>query len=101
VGLTAARCLDLAAPTLDSGGAADLVFLTRPLWDAHPCHIALVLVAGQPRFGDRRFAGLFERCAVPTEQLVVGGVEKLVVEPLGSVARRVFALSPGCGRIFE
>lgn len=101
VGLTAARFLDLAAPTLDPAGVADLVFLTRPIWDAHPRDVALVLVAGRPRFGDRRFARLFERCAVPTEKLVVGGVEKLVVEPLGSVARRVFALTPECQRILE
>jgi cytosine/adenosine deaminase-related metal-dependent hydrolase len=101
VGVTAARSLGLAAPTLDPPGAADLVFLSRPLFDARACDVALVLVGGVPRFGDRRFAGLFERCAVPTETLVVGGVEKLVVEPLGSVARLVCALSPECQRIFE
>lgn len=101
VGLTAARSLGLAAPTLEPPGAADLVFLTRPLFEARACDVALVLVAGQPRFGDRRFAGLFAQCGVPTDTLVVGGVEKLVVEPLGSVARRVCALSPECGRILE
>jgi len=101
VGLTAARTLGLPLPTLDPGGVADIVFSTRPLWDACPCDIALVLVAGQPRFGDARFAGLFERCAVPTEKVVVGGVEKLVVEPLGSVARQVLTLSPECQRILE
>ena len=101
VGQTAAQYLDLAAPTVEAGGVADLVFLTRPVWDAHPRDIALVLVAGRPKFGDRRFAGLFERCAVPTEKLVVGGVEKLVVEPLGAVARRVFALTPECRRVLE
>jgi cytosine/adenosine deaminase-related metal-dependent hydrolase len=101
VGLTAARSLDLAAPTLEPPGVADLVLLTCPLFDAHACDVALVLVAGRPRFGDRRFARLFELCAVPAETLVVGGVEKLVVEPLGSVARRVFALSPECRRILE
>jgi hypothetical protein len=101
VGLTAARALSLAPPTLKPPGAADLIFLTRPLLDARACDVALVLVGGVPRFGDRRFAGLFERCAVPTETLVVGRVEKLVVEPLGSVARRVCALSPECQRILN
>ena len=101
VGLTAARSLDLAAPTLEPPGVADLVFFTCPLFDAHACDVALVVVAGRPRFGDRRFARLFELCAVPAETLVVGGVEKLVEEPLGSVARRVFALSPECQRILE
>ena len=37
----------------------------------------------------------------PTETLVVGGVEKLVIEPLGTVARRVCALSPECQRILD
>jgi cytosine/adenosine deaminase-related metal-dependent hydrolase len=101
VGPTAAHHLGLPAPTLDTGAAADLVFLTRPLFDAHPRDVALVLVAGRPRFGDQRFGGLFELCAVPTETLIVGGVEKLVAEPLGSVARRVFALSPECRRILD
>jgi hypothetical protein len=99
VGMTAARYLGLAAPTLGPPGAADLVFLTRPLFDARACDVALVVVAGRPRFGDRRFARLFELCGVPAEPLVVGGVEKLVAAPLGSVARRVFALSPECQRI--
>jgi hypothetical protein len=101
VGRTAARSLGLAEPTLEPPGAADLVFLTRPLLDAHARDVALVLVGGQPRFGDRRFAGLFEHCAVPTDTIVVGGVEKLVVKPLGSVARRVCALSPECQRILD
>jgi cytosine/adenosine deaminase-related metal-dependent hydrolase len=101
VGLTAAQSLGLAAPTLEPPGVADLVVLTRPLFDARARDVALVLVGGVPRFGDRRFAGLFEQCAVPTDTLIVGGVEKLVVEPLGSVARRVCALSPECQRIFD
>ena len=101
VGLTAARSLNLPEPTLEPPGAADVVFLTRPLFDARARDVSLVLVDGVPRFGDLRFAGLFERCAVPTETLVVGGVEKLVIEPLGTVARRVCALSPECQRILD
>ena len=101
VGAIAARSLGLAAPTLDPPGAADVVFFTRPLFDARARDVALVLVDGVPRFGDQRFAALFELCGVPTDTLVVGGVEKLVVEPLGSVARRVCALSPECRRILD
>ena len=101
VGATAARSLGLPAPTFEPPGAADLVFLTRPLFEAGACDVALVLVSGVPRFGDRRFAGLFEQCGVPTDTIVVRGVEKLIVEPLGAVARRVCALSPECKRIFD
>jgi cytosine/adenosine deaminase-related metal-dependent hydrolase len=101
VGATAAQNLGLAAPALDPGGAADLVFFSRPLFDARARDVALVLVDGVPRFGDQRFAQLFDLCGVPTDTLVVGGVEKLVVEPLGSVARRVCALSPECQRILD
>jgi len=101
VGATAARCLALPVPTLDDAGQADVVFFTRPLFAAHACDVALVLVGGRPRYGDRRFARLFELCNVPVEPMVVGGVEKLVIDPLASVANRVFALSPECRRILE
>jgi cytosine/adenosine deaminase-related metal-dependent hydrolase len=101
VGGTAAHCLALPEPSLAAAGVADLVFFTRPLFAAHACDVALVLVGGRPRFGDRRFARLFELCHVPCEPLMVGGVEKLVVAPLASVAHRVFALSPECRRILQ
>jgi len=101
VGTTAATCLALPEPSLVESATADLVFFTRPLFAAHAGDVALVLVAGRPKFGDRRFAKLFEMCDVPVEPLVVGGVEKLVVAPLASVAERVFGLSPECRRILE
>jgi hypothetical protein len=101
VGSRAAVSLGLPAPSLDVGCAADLVLITRPLWEARARDIALVLVGGKPMLGEQRFAGLFERCGVTTELLDVGGVTKLVVSPLATVARRVFELSPDSARILE
>jgi cytosine/adenosine deaminase-related metal-dependent hydrolase len=101
IGATAARRLGLPAPTLEVGAAADVVVLRRPIWEARPRDVALVLVDGVPRFGDAELAELFERSGVGVERLSVGGVEKLVVAPLARVAERVRALSPEAARILD
>lgn len=101
VGAVPARRLGLRTPSLDAGEAADLVVLRRPLLEARPADVALVLVGGRPRLGERRFRPLFEDAGIPTETLEVGGEERLVEAPLGSVAREVFRLTPECRRILS
>ncbi len=101
VGEVAARRLGLPEPTLEPGGVGDVVFLRRPLLEARPRDVGLVLVGGKPRLGDAEFAALFEHTGVPVEPLEVGGVPKLVVAPLATVAREVVELSPSCGRILR
>lgn len=99
VGAVAARRLGLPAPTLEPGAPADLVHLGRPLLQAAPRDVQLVVVGGQPRLGAPRHTTLFEAAGVPVERLVVGGVEKLVQAPLARVARRIVRDWPESGRI--
>lgn len=101
VGATAARRLHLPPPSLSVGAPADLVHLGRPLLEATARDVRLVVVGGVPRLGDLRFAELFERAGVAVEPLRVGGVDKLVAAPLGSVVRGVVERWPGSGRILE
>ncbi len=101
IGATAARRLGLPEPSLEPGQPADIVCLRRPLFDARPADVALVLVSGLPRLADAPFAELFEHCGVPAEPLEVGGVAKLVAAPLATIAARVFDLSPDCRRVLE
>lgn len=49
VGATAARRLGLPTPSLDPGGPADIVVLTKPLLEARAEDVALVVVGGIPR----------------------------------------------------
>ena len=99
VGPVAARRLDLPPPILAPGGVADLIFVRRPVLEARPCDVGLVMVGGKPKLGDADFAELFDRCEVAAEPLLVGGVSKVVAAPLATVAARVFELTPECGRI--
>lgn len=101
VGAVAARRLGLPEPGLEPGAPADVVLLRRPLGEARPRDVGLVLVGGAPRFGDVAFAELFASCGVPAERLVVGGVEKLVVAPLATVAERVRALGREAARVLD
>jgi cytosine/adenosine deaminase-related metal-dependent hydrolase len=98
VGRTAARRLRLPAPSLALGAPADLVHLRRPLLDATPDDLALVIVGGVPRVGDE---GLFEHAGVVVERLAFGHGTKLVAAPLATLAARVVAAWPECGRIFR
>lgn len=100
VGATAARRLGLPHPSLSPGAPADVVCLERPLFEARPADVALVVVDGAPRVGDERFGELFEAAGVATEVLGVGGRPKLVAAPLATVAARVLEHAPECGRIF-
>jgi hypothetical protein len=101
VGRTAARRLGLPPPSLKAGAPADVVFLRRPLFRARPRDVALVIVDGRPRLGDARLRPLFAHCGVRVERLSVGGVEKLVMAPLATAARRAMALTAEAGRILE
>ncbi|MEX0691718.1 MAG: amidohydrolase family protein [Gemmatimonadales bacterium] len=101
VGATAARRLSLPAPSLAPGAPADLVVLQRPLFEARPADVALVLVHGQVQLADEAFADLFARQGRAAERLEVGGVMKVVARPLGTVARRVADLTPECARVFS
>lgn len=100
-GAIAARRLGLPEPSLETGQPADIVCLRRPLFEARPADVALVVVGGLPRLGDAPFAELFEHCGVPAEPMEVGGVAKVVASPLATVAARVFDLSSDCRRVLE
>lgn len=99
VGAVAARRLGLPEPTLSPGGPADLVHLRRSPLEAGAADVRLVVVAGIPRFGEARFAELFDATGVAVERLQVAGEERLVAAPLASVARRIVADWPESGRI--
>lgn len=101
VGVTAARRLGLAAPTLRRGAPADLILVRRPLFQARPRDVGLVIVDGIPRLGDAMFAPLFAHCGVGVQRLTVGGREKLVAAPLATATRRALALTPDAGRILQ
>lgn len=101
VGSAAARRLGLPPPELRPGRPADLVLLRRGLFAARAADVALVVVAGKPRYGDVEFTPLFAGTGVPAEPLTVGGKAKLVASPLGQVAERVMEISPDCARIFD
>lgn len=100
VGALSAARIALPPPSLDPGARADIVILGRPVLEASCEDVQLVIVAGQPRLGDERYAGLFAHAAVPVERLRVGRSMKLVCAPLGSVAARIVADWPEVSRIF-
>jgi cytosine/adenosine deaminase-related metal-dependent hydrolase len=97
VGEVAARRLGLPRPTLAPGAPADLVLLEHPLPDVTAEDVSLVVVAGEPRVADERYAALFEWSGVPAERLGVGRATKLVASPLWAVARRVLEDWPDVG----
>lgn len=100
VGPTAARRLGLQRPSLEPGQPADFAVFRAPVLDARPPDVALVVVAGRPRYGDAALAELFEYCGTTVEPITVWGREKIVARPLGSAARGALALGTDCGRIF-
>jgi cytosine/adenosine deaminase-related metal-dependent hydrolase len=101
VSRVAARRLGLPAPSLAPGAPADLVALRRPLFEARPRDVALVLVAGRPVLADAALASAFDRAGIAHEPLVVGGVAKRVAAPLAAAAREAIRLAPECGRILS
>lgn len=101
VGATAARRLGLAEHALAPTLPADLVLLRRPLLDADASDVALVIVAGLPRYADEVFEPFFRACDVGVEHIDVRGTSKVVARPLGSIARRVIEHWPECGRILS
>lgn len=101
VGATPARRLGLPVPTLDPGAPADLVALRKPLLEAGPADVALVMVGGVPRFGDADLWDLFSHRGVEVEPLEVCGTAKLVSSPLASIAEEVFRQAPSCRRILD
>lgn len=99
VGVVAARRLGLPEPVLAPGAPADVVCLGRPLLEAGAEDVDLVVVGGVPRLGEERHGELFHRAGVPVERLRMGGTVKLVAAPLGTVAERILADWPECGRV--
>ena len=97
VGAGAGRRRGLPPPVLDADAQADLVHLSRPVWEAEASDVALVVVAGVPRLGDERFAELFERTGVAVERLDVQGTCKLVAAPLATILERVLEDWPQLG----
>lgn len=101
VGAVAARRLGLPAPSLLPEHPADLILLRRRLLEARPADVGLVMVGGKPRLGDEEFSDLFERCGVPVERLLVGGVPKIVQHPLATIVGAVADLAPECTRVLR
>ena len=99
VGRTAARRLGMPPPTLTPEARADLVLWRRPPLEATAAEVGLVLVGGRPRYGDACFARLFSRMGVTTEPLRVGGIDKLIASPMGTVAHHVAELTPATRRV--
>jgi len=99
VGRLAARRLGMGPHADDGHAPADLVLLRRPLLEASARDVALVIVGGVPRLGDDHFAPLFQRAGVAVDEILVGGVGKLVCSPLGRIAARVVHDWPESGRI--
>ena len=97
MGSIAARRLGLPPPVLDVHAQADLVHLSRPVWEAEASDVVLVVVAGVPRLGDERFAELFERTGVAVARLEVRGSCKLVAAPLATILERVLEDWPQLG----
>ena len=56
VGLTAARRLGLAEPSLEPGSRADLILLRKPVTEARSNDVALAVVAGVPRVASMEIA---------------------------------------------
>ncbi len=100
VGEVAARRLGLPVPILEPGAPADLAHFTASPLEATAADVSLVVVGGEPRYGDSEHAGLFDAAGVQTELISVGGAEKLVARPLGSVARTVRREWPEAARVF-
>jgi cytosine/adenosine deaminase-related metal-dependent hydrolase len=101
VGAAAARRLGIPLPSLEPGSAADVILLRKPLFEARSADVALVVVAGRPVFGDAEFGDVFALCEVPTEPIAVGGIHKLVVAPVATIANKVIQMFPECGRILD
>lgn len=88
----------LRQPT--TGCPDDLVLFRRPVLDASPADVALVVVAGRPVLADATCAAVFECSGVSAQALCVGGEWKWVASPLADVAARVCALTPAARRAF-
>lgn len=101
VGTTAARVLRLPPPELAIGTPADLLLLRRPLLDAAPPDVALVVVDGEPRLGDEAFLPLFEAAGVRLQRITLHGRPRLVTAPLADVAARVLDRFPHAAAVFE
>lgn len=99
VGSVPARRLGLPRPSLSAGAPADLILFRRPVLEARPRDVALVLVGGMPRLADEELGVIFDLADAKCEPLMVGGKAKLVAAPLARAAREAFAVTPQCERI--
>ena len=100
VGAVAARRLGLRRRALAPGDRASFVLLRRHLFACSTGDVALVIVNGRPCLGDVEFDPLFHALHIPTDTIIAGGIEKLLVQPLATLAGRVIEQWPGAGRIF-
>lgn len=99
VSTVAARRLGLPAPSLMPGARADIVLLRRPLLEAQPADVALVVARGSVVLADASIPGV-GRLIRDAAALDVGGVAKLTEARLVRAAERAVAISPACGRVF-
>lgn len=74
VGSVPARRLGLAAPTLEPGAAADLIFVRKPILEARADDVDLVVVSGMPRVARKELLPQLGALAASGEDRKVGSV---------------------------
>jgi hypothetical protein len=95
----AARRLQLPDPSLAAGAVADVILLRKPLFEAQPADVGLVMVNGRVVLADETMAGALADTSA--EPVTIGGVSKLIPAELAHAARQAFELSPECARIIQ
>lgn len=87
VGSTAARRLGLPQPSLEPGSPADLVCLRRPLLEATPGDVALVIAKGIPRVADIILAAPLNRLTPNSALIHVGPITRWTNGHAGRAAK--------------
>jgi cytosine/adenosine deaminase-related metal-dependent hydrolase len=87
VSVTAARRLGLPQPSLDPGSPADLVFLRRPILEASPGDVALVIAKGIPRVADLILADPLNRLTPNGALMHVGPITRWTNGHAGRAAK--------------
>jgi hypothetical protein len=98
IGSTAARRLQLSTPSLEPGARADAILLCRPLLEARPVDVALVLAGGRVVLANATIGGLDQ---LDMDAIDVGGVSKRLPAQIVRAARQTIDLVPECGRILR
>jgi cytosine/adenosine deaminase-related metal-dependent hydrolase len=98
VGSTAARRLQLSTPSLEHGARADVIVLRKPVLDARPADVSLVVAGGRIVLANEPLA---ESIGGAIMRIDIGGVPKVLPSHTVRSARRAIALAPECERILS